>query len=90
MSRGVPSTVFPALITLLFLPTPEVVPVGGVSSSPNIQEQVPSKMSSNPVDSSHPLMVELLEMVLEVPGNILEILSSMLFLKEFTSALDNH
>ena len=37
---------------------------------PPKKEQVPRNMSSNPVDSSHPLIVELLEMVLEVPGNI--------------------
>ena len=92
MSRGVPSTVFPALITLLFLPTLEVfhplplspAMVGGGSSSPNIQEQVPSKMSSSPVDSSHPLMVELLEMVLEVPENIWEFCIFYIILKRRT------
>ena len=73
--RGFPSTVVPALITLLFLPTPLVPPpCPFCSSSPHKQGQMESKMSSNPVDSNQPFMVELLEMVLEVldmPGNIL-------------------
>jgi hypothetical protein len=85
MRRGVPSTVVPALITLLFLlpPAPcgcEVAPPGG-SSSPKIQEQVPRKISSNPVDSSHPLIVELLEMVFDVPRMPRSMLK--LFLKIF-------
>ena len=65
----------PALITLLLLPTPVFAPpCPFCSSSPHKQGQVAIKISSNPVDSNQPFMVELLEMVLDVlviPGNIL-------------------
>jgi hypothetical protein len=73
MRRGVPSTVVPALITLLFLPGCVVVlplpaspALGGGGSepcSPNIHEQLPKNTSSRPVDSSHPLILELLDMI---------------------------
>ena len=79
ITRGVPSTVVPALITLLFLAslgwavvTPldplEVFTVSPpeervCSSASQMQPQVLRKRSSKPVDSSHPLTLDLLEIV---------------------------
>ena len=46
-SKGVPSTVVPALMTLLVLRPPPACPGGG-SSSPSTQEQVVVRISSSP------------------------------------------